>query len=81
MAKTLYLELNNPTKEKSNVIIYGTDQFGIITKRTIDRDESSNFKVIAFIDNREKINIENLHPILWHFQIPILIICLHLISQ
>jgi len=52
--KILYMELWNPTKEKANVIIYGTDEFGIITKRTLDRDAGTKLKVAAFIDNTSR---------------------------
>ncbi len=54
VVKTLYLEFYNPTKHKTNVIIYGTDDFGIITKRTLDRDAGTKHKVIAFIDNTNR---------------------------
>ena len=52
--KSLYLELNNPTKEKSNVVIYGADEFAVLTKRTFDRDINSKLKVVAFIDNSKR---------------------------
>jgi len=48
--KIVYQELYNPSKEKSDVIIYGAEQFGVITKRTLDRDAESKHKVLAFID-------------------------------
>ncbi|HSH52762.1 MAG TPA: nucleoside-diphosphate sugar epimerase/dehydratase, partial [Bacteroidales bacterium] len=48
--KIIYQELYNPTKEKTGIIIYGADQFGVITKRTLDRDAESKHKVLAFLD-------------------------------
>jgi FlaA1/EpsC-like NDP-sugar epimerase len=48
--KIIYQELYNPTKEKTNIIIYGANQFGVITKRTLDRDAESKHKVLAFLD-------------------------------
>jgi len=48
--KIIYQELYNPSKEKTGIIIYGADQFGVITKRTIDRDAESKHKVLAFFD-------------------------------
>ncbi|OFX88363.1 MAG: polysaccharide biosynthesis protein [Bacteroidetes bacterium GWF2_33_16] len=51
ITKILYHELNNPSKEKTDVIIYGAGQFGIITKRTLDRDAESKHKVLAFLDD------------------------------
>ncbi len=52
--KAMYTELVNPYKEKSNVIIYGAGESGIITKRTLDRDAGLKYKVLAFIDDDSK---------------------------
>jgi FlaA1/EpsC-like NDP-sugar epimerase len=52
--KTLYFESKNPAKEKTNVIIYGAGEAGIITKRTLDRDAAIKYKVIGFVDDDEK---------------------------
>lgn len=49
--KIIYQEIYNPSKEKNEVIIYGAAQFGVITKRTLDKDVESKYKVVAFIDN------------------------------
>ncbi len=48
--KIIYQELYNPSKEKTDVVIYGASQFGVITKRTLDRDAESKHKVVAFFD-------------------------------
>jgi FlaA1/EpsC-like NDP-sugar epimerase len=48
--KIIYQELYNPSKEKTDIIIYGADQFGVIAKRTLDRDAESKHRVIAFVD-------------------------------
>ncbi len=48
--KIVYQEIYNPSKEKTDVIIYGAGQFGVITKRTLDRDAESKHKVLAFFD-------------------------------
>jgi len=48
--KIIYQELYNPSKEKTNIIIYGANQFGVIAKRTLDRDAESKHKVLAFLD-------------------------------
>ncbi|MBS1653012.1 MAG: polysaccharide biosynthesis protein [Bacteroidetes bacterium] len=52
--KALYLEIKNPDKEKSNVIIYGAGEAGIITKNTLERDAALKYKVIGFVDDNEK---------------------------
>ena len=51
--KTLYMEIRNPSREKSDVIIYGAGESGIITKRSLDRDKGTKYKVIAFVDDEE----------------------------
>lgn len=48
--KVLYQEINNPNRLKTNVIIYGAGDSGIISKRALDRDAGSKYKVVAFID-------------------------------
>jgi FlaA1/EpsC-like NDP-sugar epimerase len=62
IVKSLYQELYNPSKEKTNVVIFGAGEFGAITKRTLDRDAGTKHKVIAFFDDDDsKIgkNLEN----------------------
>ena len=52
VTKIIYQELYNPSKEKTDVIIYGAEEFGVITKRTLDRDAESKHKVVAFLDQQ-----------------------------
>lgn len=52
--KALYFELTNPNKEKRSVIIFGAGQAGLITKRTLERDAGTKYKVLAFIDDDRK---------------------------
>src|ERR1035441_5746853 len=54
VVKILYIEWKNPTKSKTNVIIYGAGEAGIITKRTLDRDAGTKYNVLAFIDDNPK---------------------------
>ena len=49
--KALYFESINGHKLLDNVIIYGGDEYGLATKRSIERDPSHKFKIIAFVDN------------------------------
>lgn len=57
MFKSLYFELKNPTREKRSVIIFGAGESGIITKRTLDRDAGTKYRVQAFIDDdKTKVN-------------------------
>ena len=48
--KLVYHQVRNASVEKTRVLIYGAGQMGIITKRTLDQDTSSRFKVMGFVD-------------------------------
>jgi FlaA1/EpsC-like NDP-sugar epimerase len=54
LIKVAFMELKNPSKDKTNVVIFGAGEAGIITKRTLDRDAGTKYKVIAFIDDDNK---------------------------
>ncbi len=49
--KAIYFENKNPERQKTNVLIYGAGESGIITKRTLDRDAAVRYKVVGFIDD------------------------------
>lgn len=51
--KAIYFESRNPDRSKTNVLIYGAGEGGIITKRTLDRDAAIKYKVVGFIDDDE----------------------------
>lgn len=50
MIKVIFLELSIPNKTKTNVIIFGAGESGLIAKRALDRDAGTKYKVLAFID-------------------------------
>jgi len=52
--KVAFLEMRTPTREKTSVVIFGAGESGIITKRAIDRDAGSKYKVLAFFDDDMK---------------------------
>jgi FlaA1/EpsC-like NDP-sugar epimerase len=54
VVKITFMEMQNPTKPKANVIIFGTGEAGIYTKRALDRDAGMKYDVIAFIDDDPK---------------------------
>lgn len=54
VVKLIYSEQVNPSSERSHILIYGAGEMGLITKRTLDRDAASKYKVVAFIDDNEK---------------------------
>lgn len=51
LVKITFMEIDNPRRKKSNVIIYGAGNNGVITKRTLDRDAGSKYRVLAMIDD------------------------------
>jgi FlaA1/EpsC-like NDP-sugar epimerase len=51
LIKLAYFEIKNPSKAKSDVIIFGAGNSGLITKRSLDRDAGMKYKVVAFIDD------------------------------
>lgn len=54
--KLLFQQIKTDSPKKTQVVIYGAGQSGIITKRTLDQDNKVSYKVIAFIDDsNEKI--------------------------
>ncbi len=54
LVKITYMEMNNPSKNKTNVLIYGAGESGVIAKRSLDRDAGTKYKVLAFIDDDPK---------------------------
>lgn len=54
LVKVVYMELKNPSSEKTGILIYGAGEAGLITKRTLDRDAGTKYKVVGFIDDNVK---------------------------
>jgi FlaA1/EpsC-like NDP-sugar epimerase len=54
LVKLTWLEMSNPRKGKSDVIIFGAGESGLITKRALDRDAGTKYKVVAFLDDDER---------------------------
>ena len=66
--KLIYFELKNASKDKRRIVIYGAADEGIVTKRTLERDEDHKYKVVAFIADKKtkigkKIEGVTIHPI------------------
>ena len=62
--KMYFLETMNPVRSRKNIIIFGAGDSGIITKRTIDRDNASKYNVLAFFDDDPSkigMQLESLH--------------------
>ncbi len=71
LVKTLFMEFNNPRKKSTSVAIFGTEQLALITKKTLDRDTESKYRMVAFFDCDSKvlgnkiegINVFNIHEL------------------
>lgn len=56
LVKIAFMELDSPSRKKRNVVIYGAGNNGVVTKRTLDRDAGSKYRVLAMIDdNKQRI--------------------------
>lgn len=51
VVKIAYLEIMNPSGRKTNVLIFGAGEAGLIAKRALDRDVGTRYKVVAFVDD------------------------------
>jgi len=49
--KLIYAESTKSSKNKQNVVIYGSGEMGLIAKRTVDKDSINNYRVVGFIDD------------------------------
>lgn len=49
--KVVYLEMKSPTRSRSNVVIYGAGEAGVIAKKAIELDTRAGAVVLAFIDD------------------------------
>lgn len=50
--KTFHLETRSQQKgQGEGLLIYGAGEMGIITKRTLDRDASNTYRLLAFLDD------------------------------
>ncbi len=45
---------SSPHEPKENIAIFGAGESGIITKRSLDKDSRSFYKIVAFLDDDEK---------------------------
>jgi FlaA1/EpsC-like NDP-sugar epimerase len=51
VVKMAFIELQHPERTNVNVIIYGAGEAGITAKRVLDRDASTKYKLVAFLDD------------------------------
>ncbi len=92
VVKVAYMEMATPPGERSDIIIFGAGKAGLIAKRTLDKDASINYRVVAFLDDKpgkigkqmEGVTIhpsKKLHVLLERWPLAQLIISIQNISQ
>jgi FlaA1/EpsC-like NDP-sugar epimerase len=62
LIKVAFMELNNPSRLRSGVVIFGAGETGLMAKRAIERDTLNKQKVVAFIDDnpsKQKKKLDN----------------------
>ena len=52
--KLLFDNQKKTNGKKINILIYGSGKMGIVTKKTLEKDEDSSYNVIGFIDDDQK---------------------------
>jgi FlaA1/EpsC-like NDP-sugar epimerase len=61
--KALYSEYVNQDKEKTNVIIFGAGEAGIISKASLEEDTGVKYKIVAFVDDNKKLEGKKLQQV------------------
>jgi FlaA1/EpsC-like NDP-sugar epimerase len=61
--KLIYMESTRSKEADENVLIYGAGISGLITKRTIEKDPNTAFRIIGFIDDNKKLSGNRLEGI------------------
>jgi FlaA1/EpsC-like NDP-sugar epimerase len=61
--KFIFLEFHNNHKIKSNVIILGSNELAVATKRSLDLETDVRYRVIAFLDDKKKNQKKNIEGI------------------
>ncbi|MFO7922955.1 MAG: nucleoside-diphosphate sugar epimerase/dehydratase [Bacteroidales bacterium] len=64
--KTSFYELFNKADDRKGVIIYGTDQAGLIVKHTLEREMGSQYRVICFMDEKTRIAGKKIEGLVVH---------------
>lgn len=61
--KFLYIEFRSKSKVRSNVLIYGVDELGVATKRALDLDVDTSYRVVGFLDDKKQNQRKNIEGI------------------
>jgi FlaA1/EpsC-like NDP-sugar epimerase len=61
--KVIFSEFRGNYKNKENVLIIGSNELAVATKRALDLDVETKYKVIAFLDDKRKNQKKNIEGI------------------
>ena len=61
--KFLYIEFRSKSKNRTNVLIYGVDELAVATKRALDLDVDTSYRVVGFIDDKKQNQRKNIEGI------------------
>jgi FlaA1/EpsC-like NDP-sugar epimerase len=62
--KLVFFEFRNKNKKKSTVVIFGSEEMALVTKRALDLDSDVKYKILAFIDDKKHSHKKNLEGII-----------------
>lgn len=63
LIKMLFKEISNNSEGSKQIIIYGAGDAGLTTKRALETDRETNFKVVAFIDENRRYENKKLEDV------------------
>lgn len=63
LIRSFFSGFRNKNKQRTNVVIFGSDELALVTKRALDLDATIKYKIIAFIDDKKLGNKKNLEGI------------------
>ena len=63
LVKIFFSELKNNSANKTNAIIFGTEELSVSVKRALDLDPESSYKIVAFVDNEKDTHMKMLEGI------------------
>jgi FlaA1/EpsC-like NDP-sugar epimerase len=61
--KFIFLEFHNNHKTKSNVLIIGSNELAVATKRSLELETDIKYRVVAFIDDKKKNQKKNIEGV------------------
>jgi FlaA1/EpsC-like NDP-sugar epimerase len=61
--KFLYIEFRSKSKNRTNVLIYGVDELAVATKRALDLDVDTSYRVVGFLDDKRQNQRKNIEGI------------------